>query len=285
MEMIKNLCIEGSQNKPIATDVFFIKDKKQKPVIIYAHGFNGFKDWGNFDLIAHQFAKAGFVFIKFNFSHNGTTPENPEAFTDLTAYAENNYSKELYDLQAVIDWTIDTSNNYADEINYQELFLIGHSRGGGIVLIKAAEEKQVKAVTTWASVAACKTPWSTWDDEKLNRWKQTGVEYYLNGRTKQQMPLHYQLYEDYRNNKQRLDVLTAIKNLSIPVLICHGTKDEAVSVEKAQLLKKANDNAELFLVESDHVFGRKHPWTEDHLPEAMQQIIDRTISFFSKVNI
>jgi alpha/beta superfamily hydrolase len=79
-------------------------------------------------------------------------------------------------------------------------------------------------------------------------------------------------------------VLKATKHLSIPLLICHGTKDEAVSVEKAYLLKKENPAGELFLIESDHVFGRKHPWTEDHLPEAMQQVVDRTIGFFNSIN-
>ncbi len=283
MEMIKNLCLEGSGNRLMSTDIFFINDAKMKPVVIYAHGFNGFKDWGNFDMIAKQFADAGFVFIKFNFSHNGTTPEHPEEFVDLYAYGENNYTRELHDLQVVIDWATDSTNPFASQIDRDQLYLIGHSRGGGIVLIKAAEEKRIKAAATWASVAECKTPWSTWDDQKIADWKQTGVQYYFNGRTKQQMPLYYQLYEDYQDNIERLDVQKAISKLAIPMLICHGTKDEAVNVEKAYLLKEHNPTAELFLIESDHVFDRKHPWNEDHLPEAMQQVVDKTISFFSLV--
>ena len=280
----KNYILQGFGERPMGADIFYAADNIKKPVVIYAHGFNGFKDWGNFDLVAKQFAEAGFVFIKFNFSHNGTTPDQPEEFVDLEAYGENNYTKELHDLQVVIDWATDINNPHANQIDEQRLFLIGHSRGGGIVLIKAAEENKVKAVTTWASVAECKTPWSTWNEEKLHEWKETGVQYYLNGRTKQQMPLHYQLYEDYLNNKNRLDILQATSNLSIPLLICHGTNDEAVNVEKAHLLKSTNDAIELFLVESDHVFGRKHPWTEDHLPGAMQQVIDRTIDFFNSLN-
>jgi predicted dienelactone hydrolase len=101
----KNIVIAGAEGKPIACDIFYRYDQEPKPVIIYAHGFNGFKDWANFDLIAHQFAAAGFIFIKFNFSHNGTSPQNPEEFVDLEAYANNNYTKELDDLAKVIDWT------------------------------------------------------------------------------------------------------------------------------------------------------------------------------------
>jgi dienelactone hydrolase len=280
MKILKNFLLTGSLSKPIATDIFYNDDGIAKPVVIYAHGFNGFKDWGNFDLIAKQFAAAGFTFIKFNFSHNGTTAAHPEEFTDLEAYGNNNYTKELDDLQSVTGWALGENNPHAGNIDKTKLLLIGHSRGGGIAILKAAEEKRIKALATWASVAECKTPWSTWNEEKLNEWKKTGVQYYLNGRTRQQMPLYYQLYEDFWNNAERLNIQKAIGSLSIPVLICHGTKDEAVPVEKAYLLKQAKQDATLFLVESDHVFGRKHPWTENNLPQPMQEVVDKTIDFF-----
>ena len=280
MKIVKNILLAGSPGKPIATDIFYTGNSGAKPVVIYAHGFNGFKDWGNFDLVAKQFANAGFSFIKFNFSHNGTSPDQPEQFVDLEAYGNNSYTKELADLQQVIDWTRDEKNPYADSIDPNNIFLIGHSRGGGIVILKASEEKRVKAIATWASVAECKTPWGTWDEQKMKDWKNTGVVYYLNGRTRQQMPLYYQLHEDYLNNQERLNIQQAISSLNIPVLICHGNKDEAVPVEKAYSLKAAQPAAEFFEIKSDHVFGRKHPWKEEDLPAAMQQVVDRTIQFF-----
>jgi fermentation-respiration switch protein FrsA (DUF1100 family) len=208
--------------------------------------------------------------------------KHPEDFVDLDAYGENNCTIELSDLEVVIDWVLYEITPHSKEINANKLMLLGHSRGGGVVILKAAEEQRVKAIATWASVAECKTPWGGWSEEKMNEWKQTGVQHYLNSRTKQQMPLKYQLYEDYINHNERLDILKAINSLNIPVLICHGTKDEAVPVAKAHQLKEAQPDAELFLVDSDHVFGRKHPWTEPSLPEPMQQIVDKTISFFHK---
>lgn len=283
MEIIKNFLLNGAENKQIAADIFYVENGSPKPVVIYTHGFNGFKDWGNFDIIAKQFAEAGFVFIKFNFSHNGTTPQHPEEFVDLVAYGNNNYTKELHDLQVIIDWALDKNNLHSKAIDANKVFLIGHSRGGGIIILKAAEEKRIKAIATWASVAECKTPWGSWHEEKIKEWNQTGVQHYLNGRTKQQMPLYYQLYEDYCNNAGRLNIQKAMSGLSVPLLICHGTKDEAVPVEKAYELKKAKPDAELFLIESGHVFGRKHPWAEDHLPGAMQEVANKTIQFFKGV--
>ena len=278
----KNIVIPGFDNYPIGIDIFFENDKKPLPTIIYVHGFNGFKDWGNFDLIAQKFAKEGFFFIKFNFSHNGTSPKHPEEFVDLEAFGKNNYSKELADLQTVMNWACNSQNPYHANIDKQNISLIGHSLGGGISIIYAKEDKQVHKLITWAGISECNTPWGNWSSQKLEEWKRTGVEYYTNGRTQQQMPLYYQLYEDFYKNRDRLNIRDAISDLNIPVLICHGTIDQAVSIQQAYDLITRQPNATLFTVHSDHVFDRKHPWTNNWLPDTMNAVIEESIRFLKK---
>ena len=282
MPSVKNIIIPGANKLPVAIDIFFENEQGQKPVVIYAHGFNGFKDWGNFDIIAEKFSKAGFVLVKFNFSHNGTTPENPEEFTNLEAFGNNNYTKQLADLQRVMDWVCDSANNYYSVMDTNDIFLMGHSMGGGIAILYAAEDKRIKKLITWAAISECKTPWGSWPADKMQEWKQTGVAYYNNTRTNQQMPMYYQLYEDYILNRERLDIQKAIGQLGIPILICHGTADNAVLVENAYSLKRWQPNAELFITDSDHVFGRKHPWTAHELPEAMEAVVEAGLHFLNR---
>jgi uncharacterized protein len=279
LHCIKNILLTGAFNKPIALDLFFKEDGVQKPVVIYAHGFNGFKDWGNFDLVAQQFAAAGFVFLKFNFSHNGTTTTHPEDFADLDAFGNNNYSKQLTDISLVTDWLCNTGNAYQAAIDRNQIYLIGHSMGGGICILHAANDNRIKKIITWASISECKTPWGNWPTNKMKEWKTSGVQYYTNSRTQQQLPLYYQLYEDYIQNTDGLDIEKAIKNLSIPILLCQGTLDTAVPLQKALDLKSWQPSAQLFTVESDHVFGRTHPWKYDHLPSAMQEVVEKSIQF------
>jgi uncharacterized protein len=279
MTVIKNITIPGSAGLPIALDVFFDKEGQKKPVVIYAHGFNGFKDWGNFDLIAKKFAAAGFVLVKFNFSHNGTTPATPEEFTNLEAFGNNNYTRQLTDLKRVVDWVCDPVNRYHSETDCNKLYLLGHSMGGGIVILHAAADNRIKKLVTWASISECKTPWGSWPAKKIEEWEKTGVAFYHNSRTQQQMPLNYQLYEDYRQHEEMLDIKKAIGGLEIPILICHGTADTAVPVEKAYELKQWQPSALLFTIDSDHVFGRKHPWTENTLPAAMETVVEESIRF------
>lgn len=279
MPSVKNIIINGSGELPIVLDLFFPVDAYKKPVVVYAHGFNGFKDWGNFDLAAKQFADAGFPFIKFNFSHNGTSPDGPEEFTNLEAFGNNNYSKQLADLQLLIDWICNADNGYNFLFDTNNISLIGHSMGGGISILYSAIDRRIKKLVTWAAISECKTPWGNWPAEKMQQWKENGVAYYSNSRTNQQMPMYYQLFEDYEQNREKLDIEKAMRQLTIPVLICHGLTDAAVPVDRAYDLKSWKPDAELFINESDHVFGRKHPWTEKELPPAMQEVLDTSIRF------
>ncbi|MES2730386.1 MAG: hypothetical protein V4714_01515 [Bacteroidota bacterium] len=114
-------------------DATFTNDSKRKPVVIFIHGFKGFKDWGHFNLIADAFAQADMVFIKLNLSHNGTALDFPEDFADLEAFGHNNFSIELDDVGVLIDYLFSANCVIpSTEIDLQRLYLIGHSRGGGV---------------------------------------------------------------------------------------------------------------------------------------------------------
>jgi len=263
----------------MATDVCYRENGKAKTVVLYLHGFNGFKDWGHFDLIAQEFAAEDYFFCKFNFSHNGTSPASPCEFVDLEAYGENNYSKECEDVGHLIAWIKNPGNPFHAELNPDRMVLLGHSRGGGIAILRAAVHQEVGGLITWASVAECKTPWANWSADKMCAWRETGVQYYRNQRTAQDLPLKYQLYEDFLKHRDQLDIQKALASLKIPVLLCHGTQDQAVPFSAAQQLQSCLPGAELFSVDSDHVFGRKHPWDSDTLPEATESVVKKCLDF------
>ncbi|MDI1353864.1 MAG: alpha/beta fold hydrolase [bacterium] len=279
MNLLSNFVLEHLHKKPILLDVFYNANKQKKPLLIFAHGFKGFKDWGHFNALGAHLATKDLVFVKFNFSHNGTTVQHPDSFEDLEAFGNNNYTLELDDLKRVMDWAL-LEAPLQEEIDHERLYLLGHSRGGGICIIKAAEDPRVKKLVTWASVC-----------DFLNRnkkktietWQRDGVVYATNARTKQKMPLYYQFFEDQQNNKERFHIVRAAKSLTIPFLIIHGTADEAVEVAEAQHLHQAAKLSELFLVEgAGHTFDVKHPFQESNFPAHAQRVIDKTIEFLKE---
>lgn len=280
LQIVKNTVIAGSQGKRLVIDVSCPPLSEGKlPVVVYAHGFNGFKDWGNFDIISNQFSSAGFIFVKFNFSHNGTGEASLEDFVNLDLFAENNYTKELDDLDHILAWLTGGNAPFSSSMDIQCIALIGHSMGGSLSIIKTAEDKRISSLITWAAASVCKTPWADWSKERMDEWRNTGVQYYLNNRTRQQMPLHYQLYEDYVQNQARLNVIHAAARINVPWLICHGYDDATVALSNAKELCKAQPKAELFTLPGDHVFGRRHPWTVGNLPHSMQEVVTKCIGF------
>tara|TARA_R110002050_G_scaffold243115_2_gene379544 strand:- start:38506 stop:39348 length:843 start_codon:yes stop_codon:yes gene_type:complete len=280
MILKQDFIIEGKHQKPILIDITYLQNKINLPIIIFCHGYKGFKDWGAWNLMADAFVKAEFCFIKFNFSHNGGTIEQPIDFPDLEAFGNNNYTKELDDLESVINWISenDTINNIS---NITNINLIGHSRAGGIVSIKAEENPLIKKVISLAGVSSFGKRMSTTGD--LEQWKKDGVKYVLNGRTKQQMPHYYQFYENFIKNEERLTIKRAVTNLTIPHLIIHGNNDTSILIGEAENLHKWNPNSKLKLIEgSNHVFGATHPWDKNSLPNHLNQVIKIAVDFLKQ---
>jgi len=270
----QNIIISNPETREFLADAFYPETEKKLPLVVFVHGYKGYKDWGAWDLMAEKFAEAGFFFVKFNFSHNGTTVEDPHNFADLEAFGNNNYSKELSDLGVVIDHFVKHPN-----VDDQKIILIGHSRGGGISIIKTFEDERINGLITLASVDTLERfP----KDEALENWKTKGVYYVLNGRTKQEMPHYYQFYEDFEKDEHRFDVERATEMAKAHVLVIHGTNDESVSVKSAEHLHILNPNSELFLIENaNHTFGSKEPWEDNNLPKELNIVVEKCIQFIN----
>ncbi len=276
-----NLVLTRENNKPIAYDVCYSLNQTKKPVIIFCHGYKGFKDWGAWHLVAEKFSKEGFFFLKFNFSHNGGTIDQPIDFPDLEAFGKNNFTKELDDLEGIIS-LIASSEKYKNEIDIANISLIGHSRGGGIVLIKSEENSLVKNVITWAGVSDFKARFQE-NSENFKQWKKTGITYIENGRTHQQMPHEFQFYTNFKENEKRLTIKRAVKNLKARQLIIHSSEDPTVTLTEAQLLHKWNPRSKLITIDqANHVFGASHPWNNKILPNNLLTAVSKTIDFIKK---
>ncbi|PJB13683.1 MAG: alpha/beta hydrolase [Flavobacteriales bacterium CG_4_9_14_3_um_filter_40_17] len=277
MKILRNIQISGQHGKPILLDVFYKENRKPKPLVIFSHGYKGFKDWGCWDLAAQSFAQAGCFFVKFNFSHNGTTSGNPLEFGDLEAFGQNNFIKELDDLDSVIHW-VKMESGFKNERNINNLTLIGHSRGGGVVALKASENQQVTKLITWAAVSDFESRFPK--AEQLEIWKKQKVVFVENARTKQQMPHYYQFYENFQANKERLNIQSAVRNMDKPFLILHGAEDMVVPIKDAKNLRDWSKQGSLKLIgQGNHVFGGKHPYTEKTLPKPFEILVNNSIDF------
>lgn len=278
MICLKNIIIQGGHGKPILIDVNYKRTNTPKPILIFCHGYKGFKDWGAWNIMANTFAKAGFCFVKFNFSYNGGTVEQPIDFPDLVAFGNNNYSIELDDLNCVIDWVCSNSN-FQKEGNTSNISLLGHSRGGGIVTVKAEEDLRIRNCISLAGISSFKKRFHEGTQE-FEDWKNSGIKYVVNGRTKQQMPHYFQFYKDFIKNEKRLTIKRSVSNFKIPHLIIHGDNDTSIFIEEAKNLHKWNSSSKLKIIEgANHVFNTSHPWNNDSLSSELQEAVNTIINF------
>lgn len=254
---------------------FETPDNFYENIVVFIHGYKGFKDWGAWNLVQDYFVSGGVAFCKFNISHNGGTINNPIDFTDLNAFANNRYTYELEDVQQVLSWL---EKNV--DLNDKKIHLIGHSRGGGIAVLSALDSR-ISSVTTWAGISDIESRFPKGDD--LKKWKKEGLYTVLNSRTKQNLPHDYAFYEDWKNNKERLDIEAIASKIEIPILHIHGDNDNAVHVSESEKLSNLT-NGKLFIInDASHTFNTHHPYNEKDLPNKLNEACNLTMQFISRI--
>lgn len=282
IQQLQNILVKQSAKNKFLMDIHYCPNGQKKDIVIFCHGFKGFKDWGAWDMIGDYFAKANFVFVKFNFSHNGTTIESPHDLSNMEAFSENNYSKEWEDLQACINHLKQVQGIHQKELNHDQIHLIGHSRGGGLVLTLGHKFPSVQTITGWAAVDSLDYAWK--DPAFVDKWKEEGKYEVYNGRIKKQMPIKFQFFEDFKSKETEFSLSTNLAKFMGPILLCHGLKDLAIPHTAAENIKKHRvNNTETYLIEDcDHVFNLRHPYTEKTLTRAAHSIVNKTINFIKK---
>lgn len=278
MSIRQKLQIIKKDKTIIDTDIYLPENLNGTyPLIIFSHGFNGFKDWGGFPYMMSRIANAEFITDAFNFTFNGVDINHPSEFSRLDLFAENTFSRELDDLQAVLNYFYANAGKF--NIDKSRIGLLGHSRGGGISILKAYEDSNVKALTALASVCT----FDRYSEEHKKNWKEKGFFEVTNSRTQQVIRMNSTLLDDLENNSGRLDIISAMKNMRKPALIIHGREDLSVRFEEAEKLYNASDKnlTELFAVpRTGHTFGTVEPFAGT--APAFETVIDKTIRFFKK---
>ncbi|MEX1003154.1 MAG: alpha/beta fold hydrolase [Crocinitomicaceae bacterium] len=272
----KNKIYVGSDHRKSLYDAKI--DKTSKAVVIFIHGYKGFKDWGAWNLMADAFFQEGFGFVKFNMTHNGGTIDEPIDFPDLKAFARNRYSYELFDVATIID---ETQRLIEKELELDiPIYLLGHSRGGGIAILQAVKDSRIKKVVSLAGISDIESRFPM--GEQMKEWKEKGVYYVTNSRTHQEMPHYFSWYEDFLEHRNELDIELAARELKIPFLQIHGDMDQSVSISEGLALAAYTDTRIAIIKGAEHTFGTKHPWDSDQLPEDLKKAINKAIEFFNK---
>ena len=246
-------------------------------IVVFCHGYKGYKDWGCWNLVAQKFASYDIPFLKFNYSGNGTTHAQPTDFVDEEAFRHNTYTKELNETRDVIDWVDDRRAGLNLAPN-AKIHLVGHSRGGGIAFLASEEHPKVESCSLWAAVSDFENRFPF--GFELKSWRDKGELAVKNARTGQVLYHSYEWFEDYHRNKLRLHIRPIAKCCSKSLFVAHAMDDPAVHVSAGMKYSKWCELTELMLLEEGgHTFGAKEPWEESTLPDPLEKVSAATIRF------
>ena len=256
--------------KRIIRGDLFASRGKSRGTLIICHGFKGFKDWGMFPYIATQLATSLNV-MTFNFSHNGIG-EELTAFTELEKFAKNTFSREVEDLAFLVEKIRAGELLPEYDIEASPLFLLGHSRGGGISLIYALDHPDhVKGVISWnGSVHLDKM----FDEETKAEMREKGRATIRNARTNQDMPLHVEILDDLERHKERFNIVERVKDAQVPIVLIQGTEDmPALREGSAQLVRRNSAISWKHIADGNHTFNTVHPFqgTTEPLEAAIKE--------------
>jgi pimeloyl-ACP methyl ester carboxylesterase len=243
------------------------------PVLVYGHGFKGFKDWG-FVPHLHEFFEAhNTAIITFNHTHNGVQSKD---FDDLEHFARNTITQELRDMESLAKWLKQEAKTYhlqPDNLNW-----LGHSRGGANAIVFASlHPEYVQKVIAWAPVADYSHLFRGID---IQAWQKEGRTFIANARTQQEMPLDYVVFEDWESHEE-YKVIEAARALEKPLMLLHGTADLVVSIEHSQSIHSACLHAIMQNLEgADHTLNCSHPCSgPEEFSEALWLAMDATQVF------
>lgn len=250
------------------------------PVILFIHGFKGFKDWGAFPDLYEELARAGFAVVAFNLSLNGVGASMLE-FDKPELFRRQTINQDLRDVGTVIR-ALKNKEIQSDKavLDTDRIGILGHSRGGHTAVVAAAEYSEIQCLVTWAAVADYNKRWTK---EMISDWNTKGFTEIKNSRTGETLPLDKTIYDDALENADRLMAINRIRELYIPSMFIAGKSDESVPYSETELLFRKSPAYEKeirLLDDAGHTFQISHPFAEDDFPPAFSEALDLTEGWF-----
>jgi len=192
------------------------------------------------------------------------------------AWRKNTYSIEKSDLEEIL---LRASESCKPN---EKVIVIGHSRGGGVAALAAANS-HVDGIVLLASVSDFARRFPSGD--KLEAWRNTDRLEVLNGRTQQVLSHSFSFFEDYTLNSETLNIESAVRSLEVPLLVVHGDSDKAVSdVEGRELANWATQGQFVSIPDTGHTFGTSHPWTDKSLPSPALDAVNQIMIFINNMS-
>lgn len=224
-----------------------VPDEKTDAAVIVAHGFTSNKDRGRFKKLAKALTKSGIAAFRFDFGGSGESEDR-----------EIIVKKQVDDLTSAVELLKDKE--------YKHIGVLGESLGGMVAL--KAYSKDIGAMVLWAPVTQDKDKEAALDKEQKEELQEKG--YY----TRPKEGRVFKMPQEYLDERKNFDYKSVLGSVEIPVMVVHGTADEAVPIQDSE-------EAITLLPEGSRLEKIENWEHGDHkMEEDMDIIIPKTVKWF-----
>jgi len=219
------------------TGTLHLPDSATDRGIVLAHCFTCTRHTGILSQLGHDFAEAGIMALRFDFSGNGQSEGE---------FAQSTYTKQISEMKIAGD--------VISSQGVSRIGLAGHSMGAVIALLAAVEIKTATAVCAIAGRLSGMNAMRFLNRHQRDELDQTGrVAFTSRGRK-------LMLTQDFFSDADRFDLPALVSRLKIPLLIVHGDRDEIIPVDEAYSAHEPNsEKTEMTIISgADHMFSNKN---------------------------
>ncbi|XP_074331422.1 uncharacterized protein LOC141668433 isoform X1 [Apium graveolens] len=231
---LQRIIIENSHGQKL---VGILHQTASKELVIICHGFKSSKERIPMANLAAAFANKGISAFRFDFTGNGESEGS---------FQYGNYRREADELRNVVEFF------HAEKRLVTAV--IGHSKGGNVVLLYASKYSDVSTVVNISGRFNLERgiEWRLGKDF-LKRIKQSGFIDVKDRRGK----IEYRVSEASLMDRLTIDMRAVSQEIqeNCRVLTVHGSKDKVIPVKDAMEFGKYIANHRLFVIEeADHEY-------------------------------
>lgn len=258
--MLREIEIPGQP--PLHTDLRTRRPGESRPAIVVLHGFLGYKRWGFFPWLSERLADEGFHVLTLSFGLCGVDEETGRIVRP-GEFAANTVSAEVDDCRRAIAFV--ESGGLPEPVRPGKTGIVGHSRGGAVAMIVAAERPGVGALVTWATPSKL----DRYTERRKRKWREEGALVFRDPRADGLLTLPWSYYEDIARNWLEPTLPERAAALGQPQLLVHGMNDATVTLSETKALLDGGKRGtiELEIVPGcGHAFGVTHPMRRPPAP-------------------
>ncbi|XP_009149895.1 uncharacterized protein LOC103873226 [Brassica rapa] len=241
----KRIEIRNSHNEKL---VGLLHETGSKEIVVLCHGFRSSKNNQIMKNVAAALEKEGISAFRFDFSGNGESEGS---------FYYGNYNHEADDLRSVIQ--------HFSDINRVVPIILGHSKGGDVVLLYASKYHDISNVINLSGRYDLKKGIrERLGEDFLENIKEQGFIDVNSGRSV------YRVTEESLMERLNTDMHEACLKIDkdCRVLTVHGSDDEVITVEDAKEFANIIPNHKLEIVE-----GADHRYT-DHQSQLVSIVME-----------